>query len=116
MIFADIHVGGWFLLDGHLCQRVAPLNTANTYNFSRATWAWTNLAEKVTPTIAPVHLLPRVATDVEAGKSQVSYVLPPLSVLSRDSGSAFQTPGCLEWWSGKLPRMRAVAALGTPIL
>lgn len=76
MIFDDIQVGGWFMLDGQLCQRVSPINTANTYNFSRATWTWTNLKEKVTSTIAPVHLVPRVATEVEAGEAQVLYWHP----------------------------------------
>ena len=76
MTFDEIQTGDWFLLDGDLCQRVVPLNTANTYNFTRATWSWTNPKDHVTPTIAPVHLLPRVATDVEFGEAQVLYWHP----------------------------------------
>jgi hypothetical protein len=76
MTFGDIQIGGWFLLDGQLCQRLAPLNTANTYNFDRAAWAWTNRNEKVLPTIAPVHLVPRIATEVEAGDARVLYWHP----------------------------------------
>jgi len=76
MTFDDIQTGGWFLRAGDVCQRLSPLNTANTYNFTRGAWAWTNRQEPVNPTIAPVHLIPRRATDVEAGESRVLYWHP----------------------------------------
>jgi hypothetical protein len=76
MTFQDISVGDWFVLDGDVCQRLEPLNTANTYNFTRSTWTWTEKKTKVAATVAPVHLVPRVATDVEAGEARVLYWHP----------------------------------------